>query len=71
MNLQGNLNKIEVTFWAKIIRLMSTSPAFQRFIRKVFRIVKEKEIVWLFGLILVWTASGLTVGYFLGFQGLR
>jgi hypothetical protein len=71
MNFQGSVNKIEATFWESIIKLMSNSPAFQNLVRKTFHVVKEKEVVWLTGLVLAWTAAGLTVGYFLGFQGLR
>lgn len=71
MNLQGNLNKLEATFWESIIKLMSNSPTVQRLIRKGFLIIKEKEVTWLIGLVLAWTAAGLTVGYFMGFQGLR
>jgi hypothetical protein len=33
--------------------------------------VKDHEVFWLAGLIIAWTAAGLTVGYFLGFQGMR
>jgi hypothetical protein len=71
MNIQGSFQKIEASLWGVIIRLLSTSPAFQSGFLKVFRLVKDKEVIWLAGLILAWTAAGLTVGYFLGFQGLR
>ncbi len=71
MNIHGNIKKIEVTFWESIINLMSTSPRFQQFLRNGFELVKDHEIIWFAGLILAWTAAGLTVGYFLGFNGLR
>lgn len=71
MNIQGSFNKLEATFWDSIIRLMSSSPMVQHMIKRGFELIKDKEIVWLAGIILAWTAAGLTVGYFLGFQGLR
>ena len=71
MNIHGNIKKIEVSFWESIINLMSTSPRFQQALRNGFELVKDHEIVWFAGLILAWTAAGLTVGYFVGFNGLR
>jgi hypothetical protein len=71
MNIQGNIKKIEVTIWESLISLMTTSPRFQKILRTGFDLVKDHEIIWLAGLILAWTAAGLTVGYFMGFDGLR
>jgi len=71
MNLQSSFHKIEASLWETIITLMSNSATVQRAMRKSFILVKDHEIFWLAGLIIAWTAAGLTVGYFLGFQGLR
>jgi hypothetical protein len=71
MNLNSGIHKLETTFWESVIYLMSSSKLIQTVIRKVFNLVKEREAIWLAGLVMAWTAAGLTVGYFLGFQGLR
>jgi hypothetical protein len=71
MNIQGSFNKIEASIWESIIKMMTNSHTAQNLIRKGFYLVKDKEITWLVVLVLAWTAAGLTVGYFLGFQGLR
>jgi hypothetical protein len=71
MNIQGSFQKFEASLWGVIIKLLSTSPTFQSGVRRAFRLVQDREVIWLAGLILAWTAAGLTVGYFLGFQGLR
>jgi hypothetical protein len=71
MNLNSSMQKLEATFWGSAIRLMSSSHLIQQIIRKIFNLVKERETIWLAGLVMAWTAAGLTVGYFLGFQGLR
>ncbi len=65
MNIQGSIQKLEATFWESLIRLMTDSPFVQKLIRKAFILIKEKEVLWLAGLVLAWTAAGLTVGYFL------
>jgi hypothetical protein len=71
VNIQNSFNKIEVTIWDWIIKLMTESSFFQSLVRKGFYLIKDKEIVWLAGLFLVWISAGVTVGYFLGFSGLR
>lgn len=71
MNLNSGMQKLEATFWESVIYLMSSSRVIQTIIRKTFNLVKEREAFWLAGLVMAWTAAGLTVGYFLGFQGLR
>jgi len=71
MSILGNIRKIEASFWETIINLMTNSSTFQALIKKGFEIVKDHEFLWLAGLILAWTAAGLTVGYFFGFDGLR
>lgn len=71
MNIQNSFTKIEVTIWDWIIKLMTESPTIQSIIKKAFLMVKDKEIVWLAGLFLIWISAGLTVGYFLGFSGIR
>lgn len=71
MNIQGSFQKIEASLWGVLIKLLTTSPTFQSGFRRVFRLVQDREVFWLAGLILAWTAAGLTVGYFLGFQGIR
>ena len=71
MNIQNSLNKIEVTLWDWIIKLMSTSSVTQAIIKKVFYLVREKEIVWLAILILAWMSAGIAAAYFIGLTGLR
>lgn len=71
MNIQNSINKIEVTVWDWIIKLMTESSVFQSIIKKGFLLIKDKEIIWLAVLFLIWVSAGLTVGYFLGFSGLR
>jgi len=71
MNIQSSIHKIEASLWETMISLMSNSSTVQRVIRKSFILVKDNEVFWLAGLIIAWTAAGLTVGYFLGFQGMR
>lgn len=71
MSILGNIRKIEASFWGTIINLMTNSSTFQSIIKKSFELVKDHEFLWLAGLILAWTAAGLTVGYFFGFDGLR
>ncbi len=71
MNIQNSFNKIEVTAWDWIIKLMTESPFFRSVIKRGFNLIKDKEIVWLAGLFLVWVSAGITVGYFLGFSGMR
>jgi hypothetical protein len=71
MNIQNSFNKIEVTVWDWIIKLMTESPFFRTVIKRGFYLVKDKEIVWLAGLFLAWVSVGITVGYFLGFSGMR
>lgn len=71
MNIQNSFNKIEVTIWDWIIKLMTESSFFQSLVKKGFYLIKDKEIVWLAGLFVIWISAGITVGYFLGFSGLR
>ena len=71
MNIQGNIKKLEMTVWESLINLMSTSRSFQKLVRGGFELVKDHEIIWLAVLIFAWTAAGLAVGYFIGFDGLR
>ena len=71
MNIQGSLHKIEASIWETIISLLSNSSVIRKLIRRSFVLVKDHEFFWLIGLIIAWTAAGLTVGYFLGFDGLR
>jgi hypothetical protein len=71
VNIQNSFNKIEVTIWDWIIKLMTESSFFQSLVKKGFYLIKDKEIVWLAGLFVIWISAGITVGYFLGFSGLR
>lgn len=71
MHIQGSFQKIEASLWGVIIRLLTSSPRFQSGFCKVYKLIQDREVFWLAGLVLAWTAAGLTVGYFLGFQGLR
>ncbi len=71
MNIQNSFNKIEVTIWDWIIKLMTESPFIQSLVKKGFHLIKDKEIVWLAGLFVIWISAGITVGYFIGFSGLR
>jgi hypothetical protein len=71
VNIQNSFNKIEVTIWDWIIKLMTESSFFQSLVKKGFYLIKDKEIVWLAGLFVLWISAGITVGYFLGFSGLR
>ena len=71
MNIQNSINKIEITIWDLIIKLMTESSLFQSLIKRIFLLIKDKEIVWFAGLFVIWISAGITVGYFLGFSGLR
>jgi hypothetical protein len=71
MNIQNSFNKIEVTIWDWIIKLMTESLLIQAIMKRLFLLIKDKEIVWMAGLFLVWIIAGITVGYFLGITGLR
>jgi hypothetical protein len=71
MNIQNSFNKIEVTAWDWIIKLMTESPFFFFFLKRGFNLVNDKEIVWLAGLFLAWVSAGVTVFYFLFFSVIR
>ncbi len=71
MNIQNSFNKIEVTIWDWIIKLMTESLLIQAIMKRLFLLIKDKEIVWMAGLFLVWICAGITVGYFMGLTGLR
>jgi hypothetical protein len=71
VNIQNSFNKIEVTIWDWVIKLMTESSFFQSLVKKGFYLIKDKEIVWFAGLFVIWISAGITVGYFLGFSGLR
>ncbi len=71
MNIQNSFNKIEVTIWDWIIKLMTESLLIQAIIKRLFILIKDKEIVWMAGIVLIWITAGITVGYLLGFTGLR
>ena len=71
MNIQNSINKIEVIIWDRIILLMTESSLIQATIKNIFFLVKDKEIIWIAGLFLGWICAGITVGYYLGFSGIR
>lgn len=71
MNIQNSINKIEVTVWDWIIKLMTESAVFQALIKKLFFMVKDKELIWMACIFLLWICCGIIVGYYLGFDGIR
>lgn len=71
MNIQNSINKIEVTLLDWIIKLMTESSLIQSTIKKIFFLFKDKEVIWIAGLFLAWICAGITVGYYLGFSGIR
>lgn len=71
MNLSSNIHKLEASFWETWIRALSNSSFLRNVVRKGYYLVKEKETLLLVGLVVAWTAAGLTVGYFMNAQGLH